>query len=228
MEYKVCKKCNCEVEINKFNKDNRTKIYPDGRRNICNNCINTPDRLDKLKEYNKEYGKTYRLSKKEITKEYNKEYRCSNREILREKKKIYYRENRNERLKYYHYNKKRINDLNYKWRIENKEYIKEYKNEYTKSRKKVDKLYKLKVSIRSLICISLKNKFTEKSSKTIDILGCSYEEFKSYIEGMFDEYMNWDNYGSYWHLDHIVPISWGKTKNEIMNLNRYTNFQPLY
>lgn len=32
-------------------------------------------------------------------------------------------------------------------------------------------------------------------------------ELKLHIESQFDESMNWDNYGSYWHLDHILPQS---------------------
>jgi len=46
--------------------------------------------------------------------------------------------------------------------------------------------------------------------------------------------MNWDNYGLYngelnfgWDIDHIVPISTAKTKEEIIKLNHYENLQPL-
>lgn len=36
-----------------------------------------------------------------------------------------------------------------------------------------------------------------------------------------------DNHGK-WHMDHIKPVSLAKTENEIIELNRYTNFQPLW
>jgi hypothetical protein len=39
--------------------------------------------------------------------------------------------------------------------------------------------------------------------------------------------MTWDNYGE-WHLDHIKPISLGKTEEEVIQLYHYTNFQPLW
>ena len=39
--------------------------------------------------------------------------------------------------------------------------------------------------------------------------------------------MNWENYGE-WELDHIIPVSLGKTEEEIMALNNYINFQPLW
>ena len=64
--------------------------------------------------------------------------------------------------------------------------------------------------------------------KTQEILGCSFEEFKIYLEEQFDENMNWDNQGSYWHMDHKKPISLAMTEEEVYELNHYTNFQPLY
>jgi len=93
---------------------------------------------------------------------------------------------------------------------------------------KTDSLFKLTRGIRSLILKSFKNQFTEKSKRTQEILGCSYEEFKIHLENQFDENMNWDNQGSYWHMDHIKPISLAKSKDEVYELNHYTNFQPLY
>ena len=58
-------------------------------------------------------------------------------------------------------------------------------------------------------------------------MGCSYEFFKIYIEDKFDDKMSWDNHGKYWHLDHIIPISWAKDEEELYKLNHYTNYQPL-
>jgi len=38
MENKICSKCNDLKPLDNFNKDNRLKTYPDGRRNICKSC----------------------------------------------------------------------------------------------------------------------------------------------------------------------------------------------
>jgi hypothetical protein len=38
--------------------------------------------------------------------------------------------------------------------------------------------------------------------------------------------MSFDNYGQ-WHLDHIIQLSTAKSKEDILKLNHYTNFQPL-
>jgi len=41
--------------------------------------------------------------------------------------------------------------------------------------------------------------------------------------------MSWENYGYYgWHIDHIIPLSFGKNDKEIYELCHYTNLQPLW
>ena len=40
-----------------------------------------------------------------------------------------------------------------------------------------------------------------------DLLGYTTEELIKHLESLFDENMNWSNYGSYWHLDHKKPKS---------------------
>ena len=66
-----------------------------------------------------------------------------------------------------------------------------------------------------------------KKSKTFEILGIEWDGFKLYIENKFREGMSWDNYGE-WEYDHIVAVSNGKTEQEVIKLNHYTNFQPLW
>lgn len=46
--------------------------------------------------------------------------------------------------------------------------------------------------------------------------------------------MSWENQGKYngelnfgWDIDHIIPISSAKSEEDILNLNHYTNLQPL-
>jgi hypothetical protein len=51
----------------------------------------------------------------------------------------------------------------------------------------------------------------------MEILGCQFNFFKEHIENQFDNNMNWENYGSS-----------STTEDELLKLNHYTNFQPLY
>lgn len=101
--------------------------------------------------------------------------------------------------------------------------IKKYRN----NRIKNDPLYKMSCNISTLIRNSFKKKFTKKAKRIFQILGCTYEEFYKHLESKFDEHMNWSNQGTYWHMDHIKPISLATTEQEVYELNHYTNFQPL-
>ena len=92
----------------------------------------------------------------------------------------------------------------------------------------------MKYNLKNLIKISIKKQGFSKNSRTHNILGCSFEEFKIYIENQFEHWMDWSNngintgnYNENWQYDHIIPISSAKTEEEVIKLNHYTNFQPL-
>jgi len=85
----------------------------------------------------------------------------------------------------------------------------------------------LRYNISSLILRSFKRNGYTKKSQSNKILGCSFEEFKQHLERQFTKGMTWENQGQ-WHLDHIYPMSLAKDEEEIIRLNHYTNFQPLW
>ena len=167
----------------------------------------------------REYYKEYRKKNGDILRSKQKEFRENNKELVAERKKNYWKNlspEKKEELKVrkrelYHKNK-----------------YKESKLHYVNEKLQTDELFKLKFNIRSLIRNAFNRKFTTKSKKTIEILGCSFDEFKIYLESKFDVNMNWENQGTYWHLDHIIPISSAKTEEDVYRLNHYTNFQPLF
>jgi hypothetical protein len=97
-----------------------------------------------------------------------------------------------------------------------------------------DKLFKLKENIRKDVNQSFSRSGYTKKSRTHEILGCSFEELKLYLESKFQPWMNWDNHGLYngtegygWDIDHVIPLSSAKTEEELIKLNHYTNLQPL-
>jgi len=81
--------------------------------------------------------------------------------------------------------------------------------------------------MRILIGASIRKKKFSKTSKTENILGCSFEEFFTHIESQFIDGMSWEN-RSLWHIDHIIPLATAKTEEEILRLNHYTNLRPLW
>ena len=40
-----------------------------------------------------------------------------------------------------------------------------------------------------------------------DLVGYNLDQLKKHLEKQFNLDMTWENYGSYWHVDHKVPIA---------------------
>jgi hypothetical protein len=177
----------------------------------------------KDKEKRLEYKKIYSEINKERIYENNNKWRVENKEYIKE----YYQKNKDKKVKYYLKNKEKIAESKKKYYQNNKEEINNKAKTYNKKRKEIDSLFKLKCNTRVLIGNSIKNKGYTKQSKTFKILGCSYEDFKKHLERQFTKGMTWENQGQ-WHLDHIYPVSLAKDEQEVIKLNHYTNFQPLW
>ena len=98
---------------------------------------------------------------------------------------------------------------------------------YRKTRMKSDPLYRAKMDARNIIRKSISKMGYTKKSKTYEILGCSYIEFKNHLESLFLDGMTWDN-RDVWHIDHIVPVSFAKSEEELLIINNYKNLRPLW
>lgn len=137
--------------------------------------------------------------------------------------------------KYYEENKEHVITRVKKYNKENPEvnakaHAKWAKNSnYYNDRYGSDPQYKLIKVQRARIHAALHGK--NKSQTTQELLGCTSEFLKSYIESKFTEGMSWDNYAiDGWHIDHIVPISkFDLTKKEeLKKACHYTNLQPMW
>lgn len=219
---KKCSKCKEEKELNNFGLD---KKQCDGLNKVCKQCRQTfskkhsktlyekykvwkENNADKIKKYKKEYNKKWCENNVDKRKEYSKKHYQKNAEKLKNKRKEYYKNNKEKTL------------------LTN--------NTYRNKRKQSDPLYKLSVSLRSLISTTIKKNSYKKLTKTELILGCTFEHFKLHLESQFEHWMSWDNYGLYngelnygWDIDHIVPLSSALNENDILKLNHYTNLRPL-
>lgn len=120
---------------------------------------------------------------KQCTKLYHKNYRQNNKEKLNETV-----------LLWYHDNKIIVNDRR-----------RSYNNKYERDRKKVDPIFKLRKNCSRLINHALKG--LKNGNSILKYLPYTILELRDYLENKFDKYMSWDNYGIYWHIDHIIPQS---------------------
>jgi hypothetical protein len=69
-----------------------------------------------------------------------------------------------------------------------------------------------------------------KPARTLELLGCTWEEARLHIESLFQEGMTWENHGrgnDKWHLDHIRPVC-SFEDHELHLMNRISNLRPLW
>lgn len=114
------------------------------------------------------------------------------------------------------------------------ERCKESKRKYLpkqRLRRKLDANFRLSSNLRNRICCAIKGKHKQK--KTMELLGCSLEDFKIYLESKFETGMTWENYGrgvDKWEVDHIMPCAiFDLTKPEHQKrCFHFSNLQPLW
>jgi hypothetical protein len=200
---KTCNKCEEEKPFSEFR---RRLISKDGFRSSCRSCMNASDKL-------------YRVSHKEERQSYSDSHK-------------------NEQRAYRDTHKGKQQAYQTLYRVSHKEerqfYRDTHREELSKSRriyhrkKRDDPVYRLSRSISSLIYGGFKKAGSSKNKRqSLEILGCSFEYFSTYIGNQFKEGMTLGNYGE-WELDHIVPQSLAVTVEDVTALNHYSNFQPLF
>ena len=221
---KTCSICKIEQPINNF--------YKNGKKYYRANC-KTCECLKKQELYSKFTDEDKAKKNKN-----SRSWYANNRNSILKRLNII------NRTRYK--NDKKYRELRTQYRITRKMYYQEYgKSYYIKNKIKINKRigiisnirYKTDVNfkilkiLRSRFRIAIKSKNDIKSKQTLEILGCSLEEFKKYLELKFKKGMSWENNTlKGWHMDHIKPCSSfdltdPKQQQECFH---YTNIQPLW
>ena len=123
------------------------------------------------------------------------------------------------------------------------------KLEREKKRYETDPVFRITKNMRGRINKWLERKKTGKDKKIGSIrnmVGCTKEEFKKYLESKFYDHpsglkMAWSNYGFQkigdkpkWVIDHIIPLNHFAKNKDISSwevqceANHYTNLQPMW
>jgi hypothetical protein len=202
METKICRKCNEEKKSCEFGKNNQNK---DGLKSYCNECRKLESKL----------------------------YRENNKEKRSETLKKYYKNNKEKELlrfkNYVEKNPEKRKNTLLKYNIKNREKRNEGARNWKKNQRRTNPKYRLINNLRLRTKDFIKGQKNFNHIKTLEVLGCSKNFLKEYLENKFTDGMTWDNYGFYgWHIDHIIPLSSAKTEEDVIKLCHYTNLQPLW
>ena len=104
------------------------------------------------------------------------------------------------------------------------------KNESTQKFKQMQKKQmRIRGNLRTRISDLIRKNKTFKYKQMHDLLGCDKNYFIKYLESMFSDEMSWENYGTFWHVDHIIPMfTFDLFKEEdIRKCCHYTNLRPM-
>jgi len=213
----ICKECRAYCRKNGLSENIERHIVADGFK-VCSKCkqekpINhfnnrkrTKDGLEyQCKDCFNKGQKEYLLLHKDVKFACDKRYRETHRELRKTTHK--------------------------KWR-DNTGYTRSDKfKQYGVNRRKEDVNYKLACFLRSRIGGGLKSQSAKKLFQTDELLGCSYDFLRRWLESQFTEGMLWNNWNYWgWHIDHIKPLASFDLKDPVQQkeASHYTNLQPLW
>lgn len=231
---KTCSTCQESKPLNKFSK--RTKSR-DGFDQYCKTCKSAYSR--NLRQTNPAYrkseldkGKVWRAENRDAYLKLQKEYSIDNKERLSQYRKDRYLLHKDAILSinknYYQANKEKVLARKSDYRKENRAICNIRSLAWQAMKMETDPLFKIRRNIRALISGRIRARGYTKRSKTSEILGCTWDEFKVHIERQFLKDMAWEKVGRLIHIDHITPTASAKTEREFLALNHFTNLRPVW
>lgn len=165
----------------------------------------------------KEYGRLWRKRNANRRKIYQRAWRLKNPNKISEHGKRHYRKYHTQHL-----------EKQVRYRNGNLEKCREMVKISNTKRLRNDPSYKLRKYLGGRVWTALKG--SQKSLRTIDLLGCSIRDFWIYLESKFEVGMTRENYGKVWHVDHLIPCAiFDLSKREHQKrCFHFSNLQPLF
>ena len=149
---------------------------------------------EKLRKYFRGYMRQWRKDNPEKSRNSCKKWASQNKEH----KKIY-------NLNYYLENREKILKQSKEYHQKNREKDQRNKRKYYYSKERKDVKYRIDKSISRSINRGLNGGKAGRKWETL--VGYTCQDLTEHLEKQFDENMSWENYGSYWEIDHIRPKS---------------------
>lgn len=212
---KKCSTCKNEKALTEFAK---RKANKDGYNGQCKKCRHEwlVDYRSKNRDKILARRNEWKLKNKDRVDEVNRKYYEDNIDKIKLTRKVQWQ-------KYYSDNKDALLEKNKVYKSKNLK----RRREINSIRRKEDPIFNLRQTLSSRTAKAFTVKGYNKRTKTFDMLGCDWNIAKEHIERQFAKGMSWDN-RSEWHIDHKIPLSSAKNKDELKALCHYTNLQPLW
>lgn len=159
-----------------------------------------------------------------------KQYWLDNKEVRQATNRSQYEKNREKRLayarEYRKKNKEKCEASVSAWIQENMEKYRARHAEYRRQKSADDPYYRLRKNVARRMTLAMK----AKSATTNELIGCTPEFLRFWLESKFKDGMSWDNYGPVWHVDHIKPMALFDLTDAAQQRAacNYTNLQPLF
>lgn len=212
---KRCPRCSTEKPTSEFSKD-RTRA--DGLCSGCRDCKRQQLARRKAARGD-ELRKKDRDSKRgnpEVSRR-RREARQANLDEARRYQREYLRANPDKRQAY----RKTQNER------QGTEQVLAYHRAWRRKQRETNPVYRLSCAVRCRISDFMRFRGYTKSTRTLDMVGCSWDEFAQHIASKFVPGMTFENYGE-WHIDHIIPLASAASEADVIRLSHYKNLQPLW
>ena len=98
------------------------------------------------------------------------------------------------------------------------------KTEWCKKEHNSNMNYRLKKSLAARLRTVL-----VKNDSTMNYIGCNIQYLREWFEYNFTAEMTWENYGTYWSIDHIIPVSKFDLEDEMQKKQcwNWSNMMPV-
>lgn len=206
-----CNLCDKRVELTDFT----------GNRKVCNSCLVTLRSLNNEEWLFCEYcGVLIDETNKSKSTLLCRCNDCRRPHVLDVKKDIHYRSYKD----YYNANREKMVAKARLWNINNQKKYYASKKAYRERHK-----HEIDFRIKENLGTRLRTLVRKDGNKFIDFLGCDLEFLKEWLHFNMKDDMSWDNYGSYWHIDHITPCDAFNFENEedVKTCWNWDNLAPL-
>jgi hypothetical protein len=103
-------------------------------------------------------------------------------------------------------------------------YLREQKTMWCEKEHTTNINYRIKKSLAARLRNVLVKNYT-----TMNYIGCNILYLREWFEYNFTSEMNWENYGSYWSIDHIIPVRYFDLtlEDEKFKCCNWTNLMPV-